>query len=264
MKKIKSITLLSAALVMLLWLATLFFMPMRFGKEAGIYGDMFGAVNSLFSGLALIALICAAWMQKIEIETQKSELVAVEKDRVLQRFESNFFELLRLREQSISSISMHLGNSLKYGRDVLNELANIHSKNLEHSVLTALYSCLNDENISNDIKWRDLYSKKYDELYSNGEIQLGTLTNGVYIISQFIDRSAIDHDSKKFYASVFCNQLSIHEQSLLLYYGLSNRGFLSMKPFLDKYGLLRHLSHKDIPGFDILKKQYNETAFTEV
>ena len=45
----------------------------NFGLEAGTVGDMFGAANSLFSGLAAIGLLYTIRLQQYEIEEAKSE-----------------------------------------------------------------------------------------------------------------------------------------------------------------------------------------------
>jgi len=61
-----------AAFVVLLWLIpryTLFDYPHR-----GSYGDMFGSVNSLFSGLAFAGIIFAIFLQRRELSLQREEL----------------------------------------------------------------------------------------------------------------------------------------------------------------------------------------------
>jgi len=42
--------------------------------ERGLFGDMFGGLNALFSGLAFAGLICAIWMQRTEIQLQRNDL----------------------------------------------------------------------------------------------------------------------------------------------------------------------------------------------
>jgi len=42
--------------------------------ERGTFGDMFGAINALFSGLALAGIILAIFLQKQELELQRKEL----------------------------------------------------------------------------------------------------------------------------------------------------------------------------------------------
>lgn len=44
-------------------------------SERGTFGDMFGAINSLFSGLAFAGVIYAIFLQRKELELQREELV---------------------------------------------------------------------------------------------------------------------------------------------------------------------------------------------
>jgi hypothetical protein len=43
-------------------------------EERGLFGDMFGGVNALFSGLAFGGVIIALFLQKRELELQRKEL----------------------------------------------------------------------------------------------------------------------------------------------------------------------------------------------
>jgi hypothetical protein len=43
-------------------------------SDRGSFGDMFGAVNALFSGLALAGVICAILLQREELSLQRKEL----------------------------------------------------------------------------------------------------------------------------------------------------------------------------------------------
>lgn len=44
-------------------------------KDRGTYGDMFGAVNSLFSGLAFAGIIYTILLQREELRLQREELI---------------------------------------------------------------------------------------------------------------------------------------------------------------------------------------------
>lgn len=59
-------------LVTAIWLASGFFLYSR--EDRGTIGDMFGAVNSLFSGLAFAALIYTVFMQREELALQREDL----------------------------------------------------------------------------------------------------------------------------------------------------------------------------------------------
>ncbi len=71
MKKHTKTALLIGALVVGLWAASgfvLYYLP-----ERGTFGDMFGAVNALFSGLAFLGVIYALLLQHDELDLTKAE-----------------------------------------------------------------------------------------------------------------------------------------------------------------------------------------------
>ena len=51
-----------------------------FVEERGTFGDMFGSVNSLFSGLALAGIIYSILLQRKELQLQRLELMATRKE----------------------------------------------------------------------------------------------------------------------------------------------------------------------------------------
>ncbi|MEW6608640.1 MAG: hypothetical protein AB1414_14540 [bacterium] len=63
-------------LIIILWaiggLAVWLFLPNW--SIRGTFGDMFGFINSLFSGLALAGVIITILLQKTELELQRHEL----------------------------------------------------------------------------------------------------------------------------------------------------------------------------------------------
>ena len=77
-------------------------------ETRGVFGDKFGAVNALFSGLAFAGLILTLFLQKEELSLQRDELEQTReeltrqrkefeiqnKNLKLQRFENSFFSLL--------------------------------------------------------------------------------------------------------------------------------------------------------------------------
>ena len=74
----------AAVLVIIAWLVTLLALPLYFKGPSTVneFGDMFGAVNALYSGLALAALLATLWAQKEELSKQ-SEMQS-EQTKILQ------------------------------------------------------------------------------------------------------------------------------------------------------------------------------------
>ncbi len=73
--KVGTLTLL-VILVIVIWLisAILIFTFLDDWNERGPFGDLFGAVNALFSGLAFAGLIYTIILQKRDLEMQRTEI----------------------------------------------------------------------------------------------------------------------------------------------------------------------------------------------
>src|SRR5687767_3677259 len=104
--------------VLLLWLFCLLVMLNLFEGEnrwasRGQLGDMFGAVNALFSGLAFGGIIITILLQKEELKLQRKELRDTRKvfenqsgTLSVQRFENTFFKLLDLHKEVINEVTL--------------------------------------------------------------------------------------------------------------------------------------------------------------
>jgi hypothetical protein len=65
---------LGSILVLLIYIAFGYFTHHLSFEDRGSFGDMFGAVNALFSGFALFGIILSIYIQRQELGTQKEEL----------------------------------------------------------------------------------------------------------------------------------------------------------------------------------------------
>lgn len=79
----------------------------------GVFGDKFGAINALFSGLAFAGIIFTIFLQKRELTLQREELEETRKEFIQQnetlkkqRFENTFFQLLRLHNDIVDKLKI--------------------------------------------------------------------------------------------------------------------------------------------------------------
>lgn len=107
--------LLLYPLALIIWLFGWKFGPSIFGAASGVsdLGDVFGAVNALFTALAFAGLIHTVIMQREELELQRKELRDTRKvfekqkeqmelqNETLRRqqFEATFFQMLRMFDE---------------------------------------------------------------------------------------------------------------------------------------------------------------------
>jgi hypothetical protein len=74
MKKDSTIVLLAGFVVIIFWLGTWLLLGSKPNEVRGTFGDMFGAINALFSGFAFIGVVYAILMQRTELSLQREEL----------------------------------------------------------------------------------------------------------------------------------------------------------------------------------------------
>ena len=78
----KTILAIVTFVLLLIWIggACLIFKNFDSWETRGQFGDMFGAVNALFSSLALIGVIVAILIQRKELTLQREELALTRKE----------------------------------------------------------------------------------------------------------------------------------------------------------------------------------------
>ena len=91
--------------------------------ERGAFGDKFGSINSLFSGLAFGSIIISLYFQNQDLALQKKELTDTRKEFINQNFHTTFFNLLKTQRQITDEISC----TISY----LEQLNSINSKNVQ-------------------------------------------------------------------------------------------------------------------------------------
>ncbi|MCB1060084.1 MAG: hypothetical protein KDB65_07625 [Calditrichaeota bacterium] len=245
-----------AALV-LSWIALVLWNPTETWQTRGQFGDMFGVVNALFSGLAFAAFLVALRQQQQELkdsrdvlsaqleelkvsnrtnelqaeqlELQKIELEATRKvfedqSRTLskQQFEATFFQMLQLFFDYIDEIGPD--------EDVRSTVFRKY-KELVYARLFGVF--LETKNVD-----RSTVLSAYSEHLGDEESILGPYFRLLYNIMKFVDNS--DVDNKRFYTNILRASLSMDELVLIFLNG-AERGEAKFKPLIEKYTLLKHL-----------------------
>lgn len=235
-------------------------------SQRGTFGDMFGAVNALFSGLAFATLIYTTWMQREELALQREELastrleLAGQKEQLeqqsvtfeLQRFESTFFSLLEAHGQIVSTMDLVGDNNrITKSRDCFkvwyNRLKNHH----------AAHAVYPPESGAALATVQDVYSRFYEEHQS----EVGHYFRTLYHIIKLVDETAVQN--KRRYTSLVRAQLSSYEQALLFYNCLSTKGNQKFKPLVERYALLENLPPQILLASNLHIPLYAASAFGE-
>jgi hypothetical protein len=234
-------------------------------KDPGTFGDMFGAVNALFSGLAFGGVIYAVLLQRQELKLQRDELqltrheLAGQKEQMQaqnetlkkQNFENTFFQLLRLHNDIVNAIDLRnesTGAVTSAGRDCFRIFYERFRKRWDKGIAT--------DAGNNDL---DRINKTYLAFYEGLEAELGHYFRSLYNIMKFVDGSVLPN--KRLYTNLVRAQLSAYELALLFYNCLSDLGSEKFKPLVERYALLKMVPSKMLPTPRLHMALYNNGAY---
>ncbi|KFF23255.1 putative phage abortive infection protein [Chryseobacterium vrystaatense] len=139
-------------------------------QSQGLFGDMFGASNALFTGLSFVGVIIAILLQRQELKLQRNELELTRKEMEqtrdefvtqnytlkLQQFENTFFQMLKMLEDIVKRQKHSEINNTFTGEEVF------------------------------DIMFKNFYSEKFNFVVKKQKIdQLEALYNREIVESQF-------------------------------------------------------------------------------
>lgn len=206
----------------------------------GVFGDKFGAVNALFSGLAFAGIIFTILLQRKELELQREELVSTrevfeKQNETLeqQKFESTFFQLLSLFHSIVNGLDLRKKNETS---DVISQ---------GRDCFKTFYNEFKSDTISpfDRVKGRettiDAALKSYSVFYEKHKSELSHYFRTLYHIYKFIDGSSVKN--KRQYSSIVRAQLSSYEQIFLFYNCLHDHGKEKFKPLIEKYSVFNNL-----------------------
>lgn len=256
--------------VIIVWALTFLLFFMSDSEKRGQFGDMFGAVNALFSGLAFAGLIITLILQRRELSLQRDELEQTreelknqreefEKENETlkyQRFENLFYNMLNLQQEIVAGlryeydeeqiVTVPIGpdnspvqdkrkiNRVVTGREVFRytfESAEIYLTKRDH---------FNQRIVVNGyrgyLKVQGL--SEYDETW------IPTIFDHyfrhLYKIIQFVDAQGFSFEEAYKYVALLRGTLSRYEL-VWIYYNALNPEFHKFQELIEKYSLLKNL-----------------------
>lgn len=279
--KLKKLTIFTTIGIVTLWtLSYIVFYVFELFDDPNNIGDSFGAINSLFSGLALAGIILTILMQKQELEYQRKELVMTREEMVRtrkefetqnstlskQQFENTFFQMINLLT-TITEQSKYVRNQYtSTGRDAFKSMLNQYNEIIASHIRSEnnrigsmeIMENPNLEFTSDNINKR-LSVQIYSTLFNYHKNTLSHYFRTLYHIVKLIDSTeGID---QRFYISVLRSQLSNPEQILLFYNCLHSNGLRFFKPLIEKHCLLKNIDFSMLAN-ENLKLEYAEGAFS--
>ncbi len=247
-----------AIVVVIIWGSFWYFLSNN--PDRGTFGDMFGSVNALFSGLAFAGVICAILLQMKELSLQRNELKLTRdelkgqkmqmelqnKTLLKQNFENTFFQLLGLHQQILGAIDLIVRQgSVISGRDCFSKFYDSLKKTWAKEIA---------KNIGEGKTKEEVLNLVYLKFNNKHQSEFGHYFRSLYHIIKLIDHS--DVEDKRLYTNLVRAQLSSYELTLLFYNCLSDLGREKFKPLVEKYALLKNMP-KDL----LIDQPYHESLY---
>lgn len=243
----------------------------------GTFGDMFGAVNALFSGLAFAGLIVTLLYQKEELKLQREELKETrnelnaqklefqEQNKTMkrQRFENTFFNMLSLQQEIVANLSYDEVEKIINGNPFKPEIKHIlyNGRTIFHELYLNLIVSTTHNKSYCGIKQAIIVHGL--EIYSNipSTTRFDHYFRHLYRIYKYVDSSDLIADEERYnYACIIRSQLSDYELVMLFYNCLTENGREKFKPLIEKYTTFNNLRDELLANKEH-KKEYAETAY---
>lgn len=246
-------------------------------EERGQFGDMFGFLGALFSGLAFAGLIVTIRQQREDLKNQRDEIELQRKDLEAQT------EALKLQKEEIQQTN----EELKLQREEMKaQNKTIMLQRFETTFFNMLKSLIE---VHNDITYSgqfDVYEGKpkiikgkdaIEKIYQMGFARIKKYgfnddfikyhmshyfrhliqTLKVIDVAEFLS-----YHEKCYYTEIVSSHMSMHELCAFFYYCLSDEGKEKAKILVEKYALFESLNNEGTFSKDELSL-FSDGAFTE-
>lgn len=211
----------------------------------GQRGDSFGLVNSLFAGLAFAGVIYAILMQRKDLNVQQTELrrqgealEAQVEGAARQRFDSVFFQMVRLHGEIVDGVRLPKSGPMAEGRFALRG----GYLSLKQAVKDWPAGPVVDD-VSGLVTQLGQLRDAYLGWYAEREPELGHYFRNLYRIVKYVDEG--DIEDKQTYLGILRAQLSVPELGLL-FYNVIGPGFDKFLPLIVRYDFLQNLPPSEL------------------
>lgn len=244
---------------------TIFILAFLKPDVRGTFGDMFGAVYALFSGLAFTGLIVTLIMQHEELGLQRKELAQANdelaaqreefaeqtKTMKIQRFENTLFNMFSLQQNIVDGLDY----IPKDGADHTPESKGRYVFDIFHNTIITRFQYGQEGNV---FGIKSLIQEKNDinEYRRVREISIfDSYFRYLYRILKYIDESPLIDDTERYdYTCIVSAQLSDHELLLLFYNALTvdDNGEFKFKRLIERFAIFNNIRVK------ILAREHND------
>ncbi|WP_372404965.1 hypothetical protein ACDW34_08745 [Acinetobacter piscicola] len=251
------------------------------GEKYGTFGDTYGALNTLFSGLAFAVLIITMLMQRRELQEQRKDIeegkeiakqqkTIADQQKILideqvqiariQNFYFIFFQYLESLDTQLNRLNTTLDSTLTINHERI--FSDFSKKFIEylHETFDSTQSQDQKEEIISSI----ILQYKYEHLVQTYHIDLNET---LYLEHILMILNLLNENKKHINIQQFINTLLAHisSEALLCLTWIAIIKNSKLKLMIEQFGLLKKLNNQLTPErIKLIKKFIDEKAFREI
>lgn len=199
------VLILAVTLTCLIFGLTLFWI---FGvsEDAGWFGDQFGALNTLFSGLAFAGVIYAIFQQRQDLNNQQNEIALQRAELKLSRKEFVMNRSVTTTYKQIELLSNQLKGITFRGQSLVGGFYDMNLTSMVRKTRSLVNKAYRERDLSEGVR-----KIIYDDLWSGNatkfEEYLQSLIKSFAIINEIIKEPELDDQDKRLILKSFINNL---------------------------------------------------------
>ncbi|WP_143491805.1 MULTISPECIES: putative phage abortive infection protein [unclassified Pseudomonas] len=219
--------------------------------KAGTFGDSFGALNSLFTGLGFAGLLVTIFLQREDIKLTRMELSETRTEIKLQsrtfqqqQFEESFYRLLTLYKENLSHLSIRseaaVGERI-YGIDALSVLQQKFDEACAaHRMLIFPFNPEGDD--------QEDYIYLLYKISSAIFFRQTRYTETLNTILSLVEDDCFSPERQEHYLNILSSQFTIYEVKYLFYQAFLNPNYKRLRSIISKSPSFRErFSSSSIP-----------------
>lgn len=226
--------------------------------ERGTFGDMFGSINALFSGLAFAGLIFTVLLQRQELQLQRHEL-KLQREEIIESRKELAGQRMQLEAQSLTFARQSFESTFFSLMKHMRGLKDQFRTDLNEAAFAAWESA----------RWHHESNGRSDNLIDCAEyVEFGVEESACAIFSAFLDclRCALIHITtsevidKGFYTALLRSQMTDVVKLVTFYSVVNSPANTDIKAMIERHGLFKGLDPKYLFSTEHMFA-YNGTAY---
>lgn len=236
-------------------------------EKRGQFGDMFGFIGALFSGLAFAGLIVTMLQQREDLQNQKDEIRLQRQDLEAQT------EALKLQKEEIAQTNEELKLQRKEMKEQNKTMMLQRFENTFFNMIHSQIDICNNVKV-NDISGKDAIERifiisekktgEYNLIDSYMKHHLDHYFRHLTQTLKVIDSTSFLSDQEKYYYSeILSSHMSVYELASFFYYCLSDEGKTKAKVLVENCALFKRL--KDERSFpQEMLELFTDGAYSQI